>query len=454
MSTIVFLGPTLPPAEAKSVLKAEYRPPVSQGDVYRAVEGGAQVIGIIDGFFEQVPAVWHKEILWAHTRGVHVFGAASMGALRAAELSTFGMIGVGKAFEAFQEGILEDDDEVAIAHGPADLGYPNLSEAMINIRATLEQAERDHVIGKDFRDAFVRTAKSLHFPLRRYETVLSALADRYATSDLTAFRAWLPSGRVDVKREDALAMLKTMAEHQDRCLKPGQVSFSFAHTDTWEKLIRQSERRDASVTGRELLDELRLSPDLYDQVFNRAAARALALKEASRIRLPDQPDAFNQQLHAFFVKRGLLKGQDIKTWLDGQHLGPADLIAMIKREQRTTTINASLEVDIMNSVPDVLRGLGLYGSLFQKIQTRKKRAPARTPNTQHQHSEGPSNDALLKWYFNERLKTEIPDQLDSHIHKLGLKSRHAFFQTLSKEYLYELAAADHADGSDAASLAK
>ena len=46
-----------------------------------------------------------------------------MGALRAAELHVFGMVGVGRVFELFRDGLLEDDDEVAVAHGPADSGY-------------------------------------------------------------------------------------------------------------------------------------------------------------------------------------------------------------------------------------------------------------------------------------------------------------------------------------------
>ena len=99
-----------------------YRGPVAQGDVYRAVTAvePLESIGIIDGQFDHVPAVWHKEILWAMDRGVHVYGSASMGALRAAELHAFGMEGVGEIFECYRDGTLEDDDEVAVVHGAAD----------------------------------------------------------------------------------------------------------------------------------------------------------------------------------------------------------------------------------------------------------------------------------------------------------------------------------------------
>ena len=55
-------------------------PPASQGDVYAATRFRPWAIGIVDGYFERVPAVWHKEILWAMSQGVRVYGAASMGA--------------------------------------------------------------------------------------------------------------------------------------------------------------------------------------------------------------------------------------------------------------------------------------------------------------------------------------------------------------------------------------
>ncbi len=80
-------------------------------------------------------------------QGIHVFGSASMGALRAAELAAFGMEGVGAIFEAYRDGALEDDDEVAVVHGPAESGYRALSVALVNIRHTLAAAEAQSVIG-------------------------------------------------------------------------------------------------------------------------------------------------------------------------------------------------------------------------------------------------------------------------------------------------------------------
>ena len=90
----VFLGPTLGWDEAaRCSTPSTSRRPLTV--TLHAVRRGVRVIGLVDGVFERVPAVWHKEILFALSEGVHVYGAASMGALRAAELDTFGMRGVG-----------------------------------------------------------------------------------------------------------------------------------------------------------------------------------------------------------------------------------------------------------------------------------------------------------------------------------------------------------------------
>src|ERR1700730_13046416 len=178
LSVYVFTGPTISAAEASDELDAIYLPPAAEGDVYRVTLQRPQAIGIIDGYFESIPAVRHKEILWAMNRGVHVFGSASMGALRAAELAAFGMEGVGIIFKMYHDGTLEDDDEVAVAHGPADLGYPASSEAMVNIRQTLRKAAQDKLISPEVRVELVAVGKELFYPDRNYRLLLRRAFDR------------------------------------------------------------------------------------------------------------------------------------------------------------------------------------------------------------------------------------------------------------------------------------
>ena len=237
MTVYIFTGPTLAPAEAARELDAVYLPPVAQGDIYRVAQRGARAIGIVDGFFEHVAAVWHKEILWAMTRGAHVFGSASMGALRAAELAAFGMEGVGAIFAAYRDGVLEDDDEVAVIHGPPESGYRALSVAMVNIRRTLAVAEAQGVVRAATRAVLERLAKQRFYAERSYDQLLQDAAGQGLPSEeLASLRAWLPDGHIDQKRQDALAMLRLMRERLEGALEPKRVQFFFERTAFWERL--------------------------------------------------------------------------------------------------------------------------------------------------------------------------------------------------------------------------
>ena len=62
MSVYVFTGPTISRVEASRELEAVYLPPAAEGDVYRVTLQGPKAIGIIDGYFQSIPTVRHKEI--------------------------------------------------------------------------------------------------------------------------------------------------------------------------------------------------------------------------------------------------------------------------------------------------------------------------------------------------------------------------------------------------------
>lgn len=235
-AAIVFAGPSLPPRLREPAdPQLEWRPPVRQGALYRAALARPQIIGVIDGYFEVVPTVWHKEILWAMAEGIHVYGAASIGALRAAELDGFGMRGIGRVYEAFRDGKLEDDDEVAVLHGPEALGYPALTEAMVDIRASLAEASRCGVIDAGLAARLTDIAKGLFYKERSY----AALAEAAAAAGLPAaavrdLQRWLPGGRIDQKRRDAEAMLAAIRAHLAAGVTPLRVSYRLSQTVAWQ----------------------------------------------------------------------------------------------------------------------------------------------------------------------------------------------------------------------------
>jgi hypothetical protein len=228
---VIFAGPSLPPAFRPSEAALEWHPPIKQGEIYKAALTRPAIIGIVDGYFEVTPTVWHKEILWVMGRGIHVYGGASIGALRAAELHTFGMTGVGRIFTAYRDGILTDDDEVAVLHGPEELGYPAVTEAMVNIRATLDKAVADGILDRQLAGSLNEIGKELFYKERSWDAVLRA-AGRAGMSPalLDDFAAWLPNGQVDQKRSDALEMIAAIRAHLAAGVAPLDVTYRFQDT--------------------------------------------------------------------------------------------------------------------------------------------------------------------------------------------------------------------------------
>jgi hypothetical protein len=203
---IVFLGPSLDAGSAEKILTADYRPPAKRGDLLRAVEDGATIIGLIDGVFHQESAVAHREILTAIKKGVRVVGSSSMGALRAAEMDTLGMTGIGEIYRMYKSGELESDDEVALVFDPAS--GMSLSEPLINIRFTLKKAERIGIIDTTVHDALLAAARSVFYPQRTYLRIVSDARKTVDAGTCERFLAWVETGACDQKKDDAVAALE------------------------------------------------------------------------------------------------------------------------------------------------------------------------------------------------------------------------------------------------------
>ena len=212
---VVFAGPSLPPSDRPRDPRLRWRPPAVAGDALALLEERPHAMVLIDGLFDEWPAIRHKELLSLMAEGVTVFGGASMGALRAAELHTLGMIGVGRIFEAYRRGLIDADDEVAVLHGPAAFDWSPLTEPLVNVRVTLRRAVRQKVVSQAAGRVLLEAARAIYYKHRTWAQVLAAAgADGAAPArELEAFRAWLPAGYVDQKRRDALACVKAALRH-------------------------------------------------------------------------------------------------------------------------------------------------------------------------------------------------------------------------------------------------
>ncbi|OCJ09450.1 antibiotic resistance protein [Rhizobium sp. AC27/96] len=232
---LIFAGPTLHGADLQPTSHYQLRPPARQGDFYRAVEAGANVIGLIDGVYEYVPPIWHKEILYALSKGVHVFGAASMGALRAAECAAFGMTGIGKIYEDYAAGRLKNDSDVAQSHAPAEMGYLPTSEPLVNVQATLARCLELSLITDAEHAELQRAAAVIFFKDRTYRHLVQlAIADDERSSVVLAI---LRTNRANPKLDDAKLLVEAVIATPDQRFVP-KFDWAFEATEFWNAVFR------------------------------------------------------------------------------------------------------------------------------------------------------------------------------------------------------------------------
>jgi hypothetical protein len=204
---VVFLGPSLPVRDAAQIIPAEYLPPAKRGDIPLVVHKGAKIICLIDGVFFQDCSVGHREVLAALGKKVRVIGASSMGALRASELDTLGMEGIGEVYRWYKNGDIESDDEVALIFDPES--GTALSVPLVNIRHILKLAILQGLIDQTQKDLIFSAAQSLYFPERTWDRILDITCKKIPAPVLEHFIQFAENGP-DLKREDAISALKYM----------------------------------------------------------------------------------------------------------------------------------------------------------------------------------------------------------------------------------------------------
>lgn len=209
---VVFLGPSLPAAEACRLVPCTVLPPARQGDVWRALarRPRPRAIALVDGLFEQVPSVWHRELLAALDGGVAVFGGGSMGAIRAAELAPFGMVGVGTIARWYREG-LDDDAAVALLHAGPEHGFRPFTVPLVNAWHAADRARARGAITHRERDAIRAAAGALPYPDRTWPAVLRAAGRALGPAARQRWAAFAARGLPDLKAADARATIRAAA---------------------------------------------------------------------------------------------------------------------------------------------------------------------------------------------------------------------------------------------------
>jgi hypothetical protein len=306
-----------------------------------------------------------------------------MGALRAAELEPSGMVGVGWVFEQFRSLELEDDDEVAVVHEPAERGYRARSDAMVNLRATLSVAVRLGLLEGSSRDLLLQGLKAQFYP-RRNRALLRDLASQLlAPSERERFTAWLEqNGVVDQKRLDACALLTRLSDDaaEGRLDRPFRGNGrTFQHTNAWQALVESVGREGAAsrgtVTSRArpsatlsvppqsgserdlsaLLAALKTRlPGRYLALVAEALERALAVSLADVRGTPVDAGLAQRASEEFRRQRGLFGPEETAEWLSRMGLDLVGFSSLINDGVQSKQLEPALRRALLKQLRDVV----------------------------------------------------------------------------------------------------
>ncbi|MFG3179802.1 TfuA-like protein [[Kitasatospora] papulosa] len=260
----VFIGPTLPRSEPLLAAPGiRVWPPARHGDLFATTICEGDTAVLIDGVYHQAPALRHKEILAAMGRGVHVIGAASIGALRAVELASYGMLGVGTVYASYHQGDITGDDEVAVGQAP-DGQWEALTWPLVNLRSVLRLAQDAGTLNNARANVLLEALRAVYYPQRTTAAVRAVCRWQGESS----FALWLDEQIErdphfgDVKRADALTAVQTALS--GRPLPAGARPARAVWDTTYY-------RRWSNAWAHERVDGLHLSTEdrlVYQQVFD------------------------------------------------------------------------------------------------------------------------------------------------------------------------------------------
>jgi len=431
---LVFLGPSLSLDEAKEIYpEAIYLPPASMGDVLSAMRKyRPHAIALIDGSFFQTMATYHKELVEALSQGIWVIGASSMGALRAAECAEYGMIGVGAVYEAYASGEIEDDDEVALSHVSEEFGFRPVTEAMVDIRASLAAAEQVGIIDHDeCRDLCARQ-KSRWFMERNLMTsVEDARELGMAPERVDALARFLRTSRVSLKADDArlaIARLRDLPDsplpEADRPVLPYSRVYDatsardvVVHSDMGDPITLDKIRRFVTLTDPR-------TPEIWTEVRRRAALHRLMA--AFGVEVDDE--ALDRARAALAADLGVSVAQFADECRD-LDMTPAQVDAWVKEEAYIRRAEEWVGGHAMYTLFNTeflnhLRRSGDYraarrGAAFQE------RVAESSP---HRHTQLGMAAAMA--VYQQLANWEAPEDLDDYLAELNLGSRAEFYERL------------------------
>jgi hypothetical protein len=187
----------------------------------------------------------------------------------------------------------------------------------------------------------------------------------------------------------------------------------------------------------DLLDELRLRPDLYREVRRMALGRALALREANRQGIEAGEDEVALTARAWAAERGLHAPRDRDDWRAANGLDEAAFQSFMVDETRQRLLADMAEPLIEDRLLDSMRAQGCLAELMARAVEKQRMLADRGLLEAALSAAVAAPFDLVSWFAGQKLRRPPPADVKAFAALLGFADLAAFHRAVFREYYYE-----------------
>lgn len=324
MKIIVFCGPTISVDEASRIITADFKPPIKHGDLISCIyNDNPDVVVIIDGAFIDQLSLWHNEINEAINKGVTVYGASAIGAIRAAEMQKSGMRGVGEVFRMYSDGIIDADDEVLCDYSVINGTYNKKTISLVNLRHVLPNAVKESVIKQDQADSIILAVKSMFYKDRTISEITIRCLNQgiVNASESELLKEYISKSESDLQKNDAMECLEKIGNLLIEDLDKKEKNYQY---DLFFEALYERDR--GTKNGEEYHSFYKIANDytIYSsdiETLNDAALnRKICALVADNFKVEATDEEIRSEKKLFTLRYGLTNEPDYQDWLKANDL--------------------------------------------------------------------------------------------------------------------------------------
>jgi hypothetical protein len=181
---------------------AEFAYLAKRNTLYKDIKDGVHIVGILDGEYVNGLSVSPTEIMDALRCGLKVYGAAGIGALRAAELNAFGMKGCGRIYEYIKSSNYFADDHIGQNYWNAEISTDAVP--FLDIKLSLDELVSQKKVTPKESKKILGHYQDLHFSRRSISILKKNLGSSFDSKRLNSILTQLKN----VRFHDGLQMVQ------------------------------------------------------------------------------------------------------------------------------------------------------------------------------------------------------------------------------------------------------